>query len=198
MKISREIFDQQHRPQFGNANPEGMDLAFWEWMIRGAQEPSTDGEGPLEEVGLVMRGGMLKSGFGPYRARDLFNIPVSREEGPVWTFERMGATRSPLPAGESFASRENMMTFTTQISISATTSSSWDRPVKLRLWSSERRLSAHRLPHGYPRLRSSGDYRQTRLQERASSGLHPSLLSQSLRLSHLRGQDLGRDAELDI
>jgi hypothetical protein len=64
MKISREIFDQQRRPQFGNANPAGMDLAFWEWMIRGAQEPSTDGEGPLEEVGLVMRGGMLKSGFG--------------------------------------------------------------------------------------------------------------------------------------
>jgi hypothetical protein len=99
MEISREIFDQQRRPQFGNANPERMNFAFWEWMIRGAQEPLTDGEGPLEEAGLAMREGMLKSGFGPYRARDLFNIPVIREEGPIWTFERMGATRSPLPDG---------------------------------------------------------------------------------------------------
>ena len=99
MRISREVFDHQRRPRFGNANPERMNFAFWEWVIRGTQEPSTDAEGPLEEVGLVVRGGMLKSEFGPYRARDLFNIPVSREEGPIWTFERMGATRSPLPDG---------------------------------------------------------------------------------------------------
>jgi hypothetical protein len=99
MEISREIFDQQRRPQFGNANPERMKLAFWEWMIRGAQAPSTDGEDQLEEDGPVVREGIIKSGFGPYRARDLFNIPVSRDEGPIWTFERMGATRIPLPDG---------------------------------------------------------------------------------------------------
>lgn len=99
MKISREAFDLQRRPQFGNSNPERMNLAFWEWMIRGARNPSTDGEYPLEGTGLAMREGVLKSGFGPYRARELFDIPVSREDGPIWTFERMGATRGPLPDG---------------------------------------------------------------------------------------------------
>lgn len=42
---------------------------------------------------------MLKSSYGPYRARDLFNIPLNREEGPIWTFDRMGQTRSRLPDG---------------------------------------------------------------------------------------------------
>ena len=46
-----------------------------------------------------MRDGKLKSGYGPYRARDLFKVPVNREDGPIWTFERYGATRSELPDG---------------------------------------------------------------------------------------------------
>lgn len=99
MKVTREMFDLQRRPRFGNSNPERMNFAFWEWMVRGSQAPSIDVEGPLEEVDLAMRDGVLKSGFGPYRARDLFEIPVTREDGPVWTFERMGATRSSLPDG---------------------------------------------------------------------------------------------------
>jgi hypothetical protein len=32
MEISRELFDEQARPLFGNANPERMQLAFWECM----------------------------------------------------------------------------------------------------------------------------------------------------------------------
>jgi hypothetical protein len=99
MEISREIFDLQRRPRFGNSNPERMNFAFWEWMVRGAQDPSTDGQDSLEGAGLASREGMLKSGFGPYRARDLFDIPASREDGPIWTFERMGATRTPLSDG---------------------------------------------------------------------------------------------------
>jgi hypothetical protein len=46
-----------------------------------------------------MREGKLKSVYGPYRARDLFNIPLNREDGPIWTFDRMGATRSQLSDG---------------------------------------------------------------------------------------------------
>ncbi len=99
MGISREVFDQQRLPRFGNANPERMTLAFWEWMIRGEEVPPTDAEGGLEELGLRMREGMLKSAYGPYRARDVFNIPLNREDGPIWTFDRMGATRSCLPDG---------------------------------------------------------------------------------------------------
>ena len=46
-----------------------------------------------------MREGKLKSGYGPYRARDLFNIPLNREDGPIWTFDRMGATRNQSANG---------------------------------------------------------------------------------------------------
>jgi hypothetical protein len=99
MEISRELFDQQRRPRFGNANPERMRLAFWEWMIRGEENPSTDEESGLAGLGLVMRDGKLKSGYGPYRARDLFKVPLNREDGPIWTFERYGATRNELPDG---------------------------------------------------------------------------------------------------
>lgn len=98
-QISREIFEQQRRPRFGNANPERMQCAFWEWMIRGEEKAPVADEGSLEEIGLRMRDGKLKSAFGPYRVRDLFQVPPNREDGPIWTFERYGATRTELPNG---------------------------------------------------------------------------------------------------
>jgi hypothetical protein len=61
MEITRAIFEAQYKPRFGNANPDRMNLAFWEWMIRGDPEPLED-EGVLGEIGLMMRGGVLKSG----------------------------------------------------------------------------------------------------------------------------------------
>jgi hypothetical protein len=99
MEISRELFDQQRRPRFGNANPERMRLAFWEWMIRGRESSSTEEIGGLGEIGLTMREGKLKSGYGPYRARDFFKISSDRKDGPIWTFDRMGASRSELLDG---------------------------------------------------------------------------------------------------
>lgn len=98
MEISRETFDQQRRPRFGSSNPERMRLEFWEWMIRGESNPAGD-EGSLHKAGLIMREGKLKSSYGPYRARDLFGLPLRREDGPIWTFDRMGATRTNLPDG---------------------------------------------------------------------------------------------------
>jgi hypothetical protein len=97
MELSREIFDQQRRPRFGNANPERMQLAFWEWMIRGNMPVPTDEENPL--AGMIVRDSKLKSAYGPYRARDLFNVPLSRDDGPIWTFDRMGATKTELADG---------------------------------------------------------------------------------------------------
>ena len=68
-------------------------------MLRGDDsEPTEKGDG-LVSADLMMRDGKLKSGFGPYRARDLFKVPLNREDGPVWTFERMGATSCILPDG---------------------------------------------------------------------------------------------------
>jgi len=34
VEITLELFDQERRPRLGNANPERMQLAFWELMVR--------------------------------------------------------------------------------------------------------------------------------------------------------------------
>ena len=65
-----------------------MQCAFWEWMVRG--------DSSLEPI---IRDGKLKSPYGPYRARDLFKVTLNREDGPIWTFDRMGATRTQLADG---------------------------------------------------------------------------------------------------
>ncbi len=99
MQIDRQTFERQRRPRFGTSNPERMRLAFWEWMIRGDETPPAESEDILGKFGMMMREGVLKSGYGPYRARDLFQVPLDRNDGPIWTFERMGATRTELPDG---------------------------------------------------------------------------------------------------
>lgn len=40
-------------------------------------------------------------GEGPYRARELFKVTFKPEDGPIWTFNRMGATRTELADGRS-------------------------------------------------------------------------------------------------
>jgi len=99
MEINRELFEEQRRPRFGKGNPERMRLAFWEWMIRGDSRTSTDEGSGLARLGIVSRDGKLKSGHGPYRVRDLFKVPPNREDGPIWNFDRMGATCTELPDG---------------------------------------------------------------------------------------------------
>jgi hypothetical protein len=83
------------------ANPERMRLEFWEWMIRGGEIPPEELVRPLGEFGLVMRDGVLKSWYGPCRARDYFGIPLNRDDGPIWTFDRDGASRIELPDGRT-------------------------------------------------------------------------------------------------
>lgn len=87
MEISPEIFQQQRRPRFGTANPERMRMALWEWMIRGGDDISKIREDPKF------------GGFGSYHAREVFRASPSREDGPVWTFSRYGATRTQLADG---------------------------------------------------------------------------------------------------
>lgn len=99
MDITREQFDEQRRPRFGTANPEHMRCPFWEWMIR-ADDPAPDAEsGPLGQLGMVMCGGVLKSMYGPHRARDRFQVPFDPSAGPIWTFDRFGRTQTELPDG---------------------------------------------------------------------------------------------------
>jgi len=99
MEISRKIFDQQRLPRFGNANPERMTLPFWEWMIRGEGVPPINTKSRLGELGFRIEESKLRSASGPFRARDAFNIPLNREDGPIWTFDRMGATSNRLRDG---------------------------------------------------------------------------------------------------
>jgi hypothetical protein len=90
MEISQEVFEQQRRPQFGTANPERMSLAFWAWMIRRGRVGFGDSLTGLEKFGYEMRNGMLESADGERRSRD---------EGPIWSFDRFGATKTRLPDG---------------------------------------------------------------------------------------------------
>jgi hypothetical protein len=100
MEISRELFDQQRRPRFGLTNPERIHFAFWEWMIRGpGRRVIEEHGGPYAAQFALFRDGKCKSVDGPWRARDLFKIPLSREEGPIWTFDRMRRTCTDLPDG---------------------------------------------------------------------------------------------------
>ncbi len=102
MEITREIFEAQRRPRFGTANPELMRLEFWEWMVRGCfVPPKHESEDLLASMGQIVRGGILKSSYGPWRARDLFKIPLNREEGPIWTFDRMKYSTTDLADGRT-------------------------------------------------------------------------------------------------
>jgi hypothetical protein len=99
VEISQELFDLQRRPRFGNANPERMQIAFWEWMIRGDESTLAEADADIANLGPMTSNTKIRSGYGPYHARKLFKMPLNCEDGPIWTFERMGATRSELPDG---------------------------------------------------------------------------------------------------
>jgi hypothetical protein len=100
MEITRELFEEQKRPRFGTANPERMRLAFWEWMIRGDGSGSPPDDGPtfVDDSGYT-RVARAASAYAPWQAREHFGIASTCEDGPIWTFERMGATQTELPDG---------------------------------------------------------------------------------------------------
>ncbi|MGH9521069.1 MAG: hypothetical protein ACRD3E_00905, partial [Terriglobales bacterium] len=64
--------------RFGNANPEPMNLSFWRWMIEGDGQDS----------------------YIPYQARKMFGAE-SDSNGPVWSFGRMGKTKTQVADGRT-------------------------------------------------------------------------------------------------
>jgi hypothetical protein len=99
MEISQELFAQQRRPRFGNANPERMQIAFWEWMIRGDEtREEEEAHADVANLNPITSDVEIRSGYGPYHARKLLTTPLNCD-GPIWTFDRMGSTRSELPDG---------------------------------------------------------------------------------------------------
>ena len=83
MHLSPDLFREQARPRSGSANPERMRVAFWEWMIAGGGKYSR------------IRRDFRFRGFFPWDARREFG--GSDDEGPLWTFNRFGSTRTALP-----------------------------------------------------------------------------------------------------
>lgn len=91
MEITREVFESQQQRRFGRSNPERQDLAFWEWMIRNSEDDRLRDWSPEEEPDGV--------GHAPYQLRKQFGQDGDYSKGPVWNFDRMGATRTPHPDG---------------------------------------------------------------------------------------------------
>ena len=99
MNITRETFELQRRPRFGTANPERMQVAFWEWMIRGGRTPFGTNNNSHDQVPSTAEKGVRPKGHWPHEARAFFNVSHPDDGGPIWTFERFGATRTELPDG---------------------------------------------------------------------------------------------------
>ena len=77
-----------------------MNLEFWEWMIFSPPNPPREEDRFAEKMGMIARNGYLKSVHGPWKARDFFEIPINRKDGPIWTFhERIGITETELSDG---------------------------------------------------------------------------------------------------
>jgi hypothetical protein len=98
MEITRELFEQQRRPRFGSSNPERIRNEFWEWMIRGDEGAPKQPEGSNVDA-VLASDRKLKSSYGPHRARDVFQAGLDQKDGPIWTFDRMGASCTELPDG---------------------------------------------------------------------------------------------------
>lgn len=93
MEMTRSIFESQRRRRFGTTNPERMSLAFWEWMIREIEESRLRANSFDAEADQ----GVL--GHTPSDVRKYFGQVGDDSAGPIWNFDRMGATRTPHPDG---------------------------------------------------------------------------------------------------
>src|SRR5690242_19887179 len=87
MEITRRVFESQEQRRFGASNPARMKFAFWEWMVQSSEDArlrdwSAD---PSEHT--------------PYALRKFFGQDGDYSKGPIWNFDRMGATRTPHPDG---------------------------------------------------------------------------------------------------
>ncbi len=90
IEITGDIFDAQRTRRFGTANPERMNVPFWEWMIRGDAE---DRERAKKES-------LFYRGMEPYFARQRFELDFDYSSA-VWTFVRKGATVTELADGRT-------------------------------------------------------------------------------------------------
>ena len=74
-QITPQEYLESCKRRFGAANPDRMDVAAWEWMVREGQNPFV----ARETLGLAYT----------------CNAPGN----PDWCFDRMGMTTTPMPDG---------------------------------------------------------------------------------------------------
>ncbi|MCE9530818.1 MAG: hypothetical protein K8T89_06810 [Planctomycetes bacterium] len=102
MQITREMFDDQRTPRFGTANPERLCLPFWEWMVRGGENPFKEGREPDDAHYLTLREAYVHEWpYHPWRAREIFGIKTYDGNSPIWTFDRFGSSRTVLSDGRA-------------------------------------------------------------------------------------------------
>jgi hypothetical protein len=89
LKISRKTFEAQRARRFGASNPERMNLGFWEAMVRNAEDARIMDDFDPERAELC---------YYPHKVRQHFGIEGDYSV-PIWTFSRMGASRTPHPDG---------------------------------------------------------------------------------------------------
>jgi hypothetical protein len=93
MRITRCIFESQRQRRFGTQNPERMRLAFWEWMVRASEDARLRDWSHEKDTSVL--------GHTPTEARSYFGQEGDYSAGPIWNFDRMGATRTPHPDGRT-------------------------------------------------------------------------------------------------
>ena len=93
MTIDKKVFAEQKRPRFGNANPERMQIAFWEWMIRagasaGGPNLAVGDESSLRSDLEAKRNWFLALGCAKVLQNGIESVRRSK-----WTLQRYGATQ---------------------------------------------------------------------------------------------------------
>lgn len=73
--VSYETFQRQKYPKFGHENPEPMNFEFWKYMI--------------------------EMGYSAWEAREQFGCTNRLREGPIWSFERNGMSKTQLSDGRT-------------------------------------------------------------------------------------------------
>lgn len=73
--ITKDLFLKWHSPGFGESNPTCHTNPVWEWLIR--------------------------SRLSAYSAKMELGLPYSCAEGPTWSFDRFGQSRTVTPDGRT-------------------------------------------------------------------------------------------------
>jgi len=86
VKLSTADYEALSRPRYGAANPERIENALWEQIIRNGW----DGYTVRKSFGDARR---------PHPKSDSTSAYREQENGPVWSWDRMGRTSTTLPDG---------------------------------------------------------------------------------------------------